>query len=289
MFVMRLAVASVLLVTGTVPDDTDDYDFDQIDAEATTGNDPDDPPPPPDCVWSSAGATNADRAREQGFWRQIDGGDHYDDVLVFLEDGTLRRTFTSTQTTYVLQWRICRDPNHDDHGRRRWTVVGPPNPTVYWEELTERVTRRIPLPAPDIGLTLAPDGSARIPINLGLWIAVTNPDDVVARAEPAPGIWAETRATLAHIEYLSGTDRTSGTCPGAGTPLPDDARDTVDAGPCGYTYTDHGEVGTHTAVLRATWTVISTASTGATQPRPDIVVETVIPVDIYEIQTVGTG
>jgi hypothetical protein len=160
---------------------------------------------------------------------------------------------------------------------------------VYWDELTERVTRRVPLPAPNLGVELRPDGSLGVPINLGLWIAVDNPDDVVARAEPAPGIWAETRARLDHIEFFTGTGATSGECSGGGTPIPEAANDTVEEGPCGYTYTSADERGEHTAILRATWTVTNTASTGASERRPDIVLETLIPIDVYEIQTVGTG
>ncbi|MFW2336274.1 hypothetical protein [Ilumatobacter sp.] len=260
-----------------------------VDAEETVTGDPGDPPPPPECWWSSNEASSGDLAHERGFWRQIDGGDHYDDVLVFFEDGSLHRTFVSEQRTYVLQVRVCNNPDHEEAGRRRWTVVGPPNPTVYWDELTERVTKRVPLPAPNLGVELQPDGSLGVPINLGLWIAVDNPDDVVARAEPAPGIWAETRARLDHIEFFSGTGRGSGECAGAGTPIPDAATDTVAEGPCGYTYESADERGEHTAILRATWTVINTTSTGATERRADIVLDTPIPIDVYEIQTVGTG
>jgi hypothetical protein len=155
--------------------------------------------------------------------------------------------------------------------------------------LTARVTKRVPLPAPNLGFATEPDGSVDITVNLGLWIAVDNPDDVVARAEPAPGVWAETRAALDHVEYLSGTGGTSGPCEGAGTPLADSALDVIEQGPCGYTYSSIDEIGEHTAVLRATWTVTNTTSTGASERRADIVLETLIPIEVYEIQTVGTG
>lgn len=259
-----------------------------IDAEASVTNESGAPAPPPACWWSNKAASAGDLADEKGFWWRIDAGDHYDDVIVFFEDGWLHRTFISEQRTYVLQVRVCSDPNHEDHGRRRWEVVGPPDPTVYWDELTERVTRRVPLPAPDLGLETQPDGSIEVAVNLGLWIAVDNPDDVVARAEPAPGVWAETRATLDHIEFLSGTGGTSGPCAAAGTPLPEASSDVIEEGPCGYTYTSVDELGEHTAILRATWIVTNTASTGASERRPDIVLETPIPIEVYEIQTVGT-
>lgn len=261
-----------------------------IDAEASTGTDPGPAPPPPECWWESLSATNSDRAQEQGFWRQIDGGDHYDDVLVFLEDGTLRRTFSSSQTTYVLQVRVCTDATDDRAGQQRWSEVGPPNPTVYWDELTERVTRRVPLPEPDLGFEIGPSGRVEIAVQVGLWIAVTNSEDVVARAEPAPGVWAETRASLDRIEFVTGTGATiTEGCAGAGTLLPDGGADTLDEGGCGYTYETVGELGEHTATIRAIWTVMNTTSTGESQPRDDIVLETDIPIEVFEIQTVGTG
>ena len=88
---------------------------------------------------------------------------------------------------------------------------------------------------------------------------------------------------------MSGTGGSSGPCAGAGTPLAVTASDVVDEGPCGYTYTSVDELGEHTAILRATWTVLNTTSTGASERRPDIVLETAIPIEVYEIQTVGTS
>ena len=257
-------------------------------AEVTVSEAPE-PPPPPPCYWTSKSATAGDMAHEKGFWQQIDGGDHYDDVLVFFEDGSLHRTFISTQKTYVLQVRICDDRDDADHGNIRWTVVGPPNPELLWEELSERVTRRVPLPQWELGMTPEADGTVRVVVNLGLWIAVTNSDDVVARAEPAPGVWAETRASLSGITFDPGNGARPIPCTGAGSPLPDDLGDTTEQGPCGYTYTTVDDLGEHTATVTATWTVTSTASTGSSETRPDIVLRTQIPIDVYEIQTVGTG
>ena len=94
---------------------------------------------------------------------------------------------------------------------------------------------------------------------------------------------------LDHIEFFSGTGGTSGQCGGGGTPLPDAEADTVEEGPCGYTFESIDERGEHTAILRAAWTVTNTTSTGASERRADIVLETLIPIDVYEIQTVGTG
>lgn len=286
--VLMLASVGATAEAGA-PDDGIDRNR-TIDSEATvTAPEPGRPPAPP-CVWRSKSATQADFSAEKAFWGRIDGGAHYDEVLVFFEAGSLRRTWVTSQITYVLQVRVCGDRDDPDHGRTRWSVVGPPNPTLLWDELTERVTRRVPDPDPNLGFAVGDDGRARIVVNLGLWIAVDNPDDIVARAEPAPGVWAEARATLDHIEFESGTGGGSGSCPGAGTPLPADHDTLVDQGGCGYTYTRPDELGDHTATLRAVWRVTNTSSntTGATQ-RPDIVVETLVPITVVEIQTVGTG
>ena len=290
---MRLSAALLGLVMVVAPATgvrADSHRNDKIGASATTATGDDSPaPPPPECWWQGQSASAIDRAQEQGFWRQIDAGDHYDDVLVFLEDGTLRRTFSSSQKTYVLQIRVCSDPSDDRAGGRRWAEVGPPHPTVYWDELTERVTRRVPVPQPDLGFDTGPDGVVDIAVQLGLWIVVENGEDVVARAEPAPGVWAETRARLDRIEFDTGTGVTvTEGCSGAGTRLPGGG-DTVEQGGCGYTFTRVDELGDHTAVVRAIWTVTNTTSTGATEQRPDIVLETPIPIKVFEIQTVGTG
>lgn len=283
-------LAGLVILSGTTPPEPEEApDVNNIDAVATVTTDPDDVPAPPVCWWTDKTASNGDLVDEQGFWRMIDGGDHYDDVLVFIEGGSLHRTFISEQRTYILRTKVCDDPSSDDHGLVRWVEVGPPNPTVYWDELTERVTKRVPLPEPNLGFTAQPDGTIAITVNLGLWITVDNPDDVVARAEPVPGVWAETRAALDHIEYLSGTGHTSGPCAGAGTPLPDLAADISAEGPCGYTYTTVDELGAHTAILRATWTITNTTSNGDVERRADIVLDTTIPIEVYEIQTVGTG
>lgn len=261
-----------------------------LDAEATTETEPEPLPPAPECWWESLPATASDRAREQSFWDQIDGGDHSDDVVVFLEDGTLQRTFSTTQKTFILRIKVCTDPADERAGQRGWAEVGPPNPTVYWDVLTERVTRRVPVPEPSLGFDAGPDGTVRIAVQVGLWIAVSNADDVVARAEPAPGVWAETRARLDRIEFVTGTGTTvTQGCEGAGTPLPPTASGGVEQGGCGYTYTTVDELGVHTAIVRAIWTVTNSTSTGATQQRDDIVLETPVMVDVFEIQTVGTG
>lgn len=63
----------------------------------------------------------------------------------------------------------------------------------------------------------------------------------------------------------------------------------MEEGPCGYTYESYDEIGEHTAILRATWTVTNTTSTGASETRAPIILETLIPIDVYEIRTVGTG
>ena len=76
-------------------------------------------------------------------------------------------------------------------------------------------------------------------------------------------------------------------CAGNGTPLPPSKRDSVEQGPCGYTFTDADDVGDTQFTITSTWAVTWRLSDGNTGAEPDIDVSTTIPYEIYEIQTVG--
>ncbi len=75
-------------------------------------------------------------------------------------------------------------------------------------------------------------------------------------------------------------------CPGFGTPIPESALDSIAEGPCGYTYPAAVEGGAMT--VSSTWWVTWELSDGRTGRDADIVVSTVVPYDVVEIQTVGT-
>jgi hypothetical protein len=191
-----------------------------------------------------------------------------------------------TGVTSVRQVRNCSDDGHDDFGNVRWSPVGPPDPAVYLPDLTDRVVKSVPPPDWDLGFGDG-DGPVDVFVNVGLWISVSNSDDVVARAEPVAGIWAETRATLDHIEFVPGNGDATVVCDGAGTPLPAERTDDPAQGPCGYTYDSVDDLGDRAGTVRAVWRVENSTSTGAYERRPDIVLEAAVPMHIYEVQTVG--
>ncbi len=77
-------------------------------------------------------------------------------------------------------------------------------------------------------------------------------------------------------------------CSGHGTPIPDDQKNSIEQGPCGYTYTADTDDESIDITITSTWTVTWELSDGATGQEPDIVVTSMLPYEVYEIQTIGT-
>jgi hypothetical protein len=240
-------------------------------------------PPPPQCWWVNVAARGGDLEWAVDSIASADGGAHAGDAIAFVQDGALQITVLASGATFVRQVRECDDPDDPRVGDFRWQPTAPPDPGVYLPALNERVSRLVPLPDPNI--SPAPD----VLINVGLWIAVDNADDVVARAEPAAGIWAETRATLTRTEFDPGNGDPVVVCDGAGSPIPAGMDDDPRPGPCGYTYTRYSDLGTRTAIVRTTWEVTNRTSTGHFEQRAPIVRETTVALYVFEIQTVGAG
>jgi hypothetical protein len=189
----------------------------------------------------------------------------------------------ATLTTYLHQVRRCTDTTRPQSRQRRWAVTTPPDPAILIPALYQRVVRRVPVPEPNV------DPAPEVLVHVGLWIAVANSADVVAHAEPAPGVWAETRATLTSTTFDPGNGAQPVTCAGAGTPIPPGMDDDPREGPCGYTYTTVADLGDRAATITTTWTVTATTSTGHRENRDPITLRVALPLHVYEIQTVGSG
>ncbi len=174
------------------------------------------------------------------------------------------------------------DPAGVSDGDGRWVVVGPPDPAILLPGATEQATKPITTPLP----TLSP--AARAPVNLGMWLSVQPAGPIVARAELGP-LWAETTATLATTSFDLGTGDAPVVCDGHGTPIPDNKKNSIDQGPCGYTYRADSDGGSFDITITSTWTVTWELSGGSTGSEPNIAVTAVLPYEVYEIQTVGTG
>ncbi|MDJ0767148.1 MAG: hypothetical protein QNJ12_00085 [Ilumatobacter sp.] len=205
-------------------------------------------------------------------------------VTYYYAEGVLNRW---NESDGEFEWRIKADCHGDKSrygvadGEIDYTSTAPPDPSILLRRTTVAVTEEIDVPPPAIN----PAGAAAI--NLGLWLGVEPIPPVVAEATLGP-LWARTTATLASTSFDLGNGETV-TCAGNGTPIPESQLDTLDAGPCGYTYTTTDDLDVTEIGVTVTWHVTWELSNGRTGREPDIVVTTTIPYEVYEIQTVGTG
>jgi hypothetical protein len=92
----------------------------------------------------------------------------------------------------------------------------------------QSVTAQVPTPSMNVN----PDPSVGGTVNLGLWLAVDDPGQVSITASVGP-VWATVTARYVSTLWDFGNGD-SVECEGLGTPIVD--TDTVEQGPCGYTY-----------------------------------------------------
>ncbi len=117
-------------------------------------------------------------------------------------------------------------------------------------------------------------------VNLGMWLAVEEAsyDPITARAG---AVWITVTPTIGRttFEFGNGDDVV---CEGFGVPIVD--LETIDEGPCGYTYT---EPGNYTLTITSVWELPYTSSNGPGSIAPlERTIE--VPYEVIEIQTVGT-
>ena len=204
-------------------------------------------------------------------------------ITFYSEDGVLHRwneIATRFESYQIADCTAATAPGTVVTGDGRWVVAAPPNPEILLPGTILEATEPIGLPAPDINPAT---GAA---VNLGLWLAVEPAGPITARAELGP-LWAETTATLASTRFDPGNGDPAVVCNSFGTPIPPTASDTIEEGPCGYTYTEVPD-GDVDITVTSTWTVTWRTSAGTTGREPDIGVTTALPYDVYEIQTIGT-
>jgi len=206
-------------------------------------------------------------------------------LTFYSEDGRLHRWNDVGDRFEKHQFADCSnatDPGTVTSGDTRWRAAVPPNPAILLPGTTEQTTELITPPAP----TLSP--MDRAPVNLGMWLAVQPAGPISVRAELGP-LWAATTATMVTTSFDLGTGDVPIVCAGHGTPIPDSKKDSIGQGPCGYTYTADTDGETIDITIASTWTVTWSLSDGTMGSEADIVVTTVLPYEIYEIQTIGTG
>ena len=145
---------------------------------------------------------------------------------------------------------------------------------------------RAQLPAPTPAIN--PDITAGGIVNLGMWLAVDDPGTTTARAS-LTNVWAQVTATVSHLEIDPGTGDTV-YCDGLGTPIPESALDSVEEGPCGYTYRrsspdDNPFQLAITTVHDVAWST----SDGRTGTLAEVRRTVTVGYDVDEIQTIGVS
>ena len=149
------------------------------------------------------------------------------------------------------------------------------------DDAVGRARRQVPAPA----LDMSPPPTAGGIVNLGLWLAVQPPPPVTVRAE-AGGLWAEATATLASTRWDMGNGDIVD-CAGPGTPIAD--LETVEQGPCGYTYRmSSPDDAPYPLAVTAIWRITyqSSAGGGTSAPMERTLTTSY---DVDEIQTVGVS
>jgi len=254
--------------TGTTSGDT-------IGAECT-----DSPPPPPP---TPVGISNPVRACTWKAGVAVDGWgpDNYANIsasgYAFVEypDGSIGRQFPDGREERVFQ----RNCDGQDLGFT-WVDITVTIDDVI-DDAVDRARRQVPAPALDI----SPPPTAGGIVNLGLWLALQAPAPVTVRAE-AGALWAEATATLASTRWDMGNGDVV-ECAGPGTPIVD--LETVEQGPCGYTYRRSSPDETpYVLGITAIWRITYRSSSGGGTSAP---MERTLTTsyDVDEIQTVGVS
>jgi len=192
--------------------------------------------------------------------------------------------------------QVIRDNNgRPETGWVRTCGTGTANISFYWAPTNINAIDLIPnalanartqLTAPTPAIN--PDATAGGIVNLGMWLAIDDPGTTTARAALA-GVWAQVTANVSDIEFDLGNGDTIN-CDGLGTPIPDSALDSLDQGPCGYTYLQSSpDDDPYQLIITTNYTISYTTSTGANGTLAPISRSVTIDYDVDEIQTIGVS
>ena len=186
---------------------------------------------------------------------------------------------TYGNVAHLAWWRQC------GNNPPELVLLAPIDPIDLVPGAADRVRDYLPSPSPNIN----PDPATGGFVNLGIWYAINDPDETQVRAS-LPGVWAEATGTLTGISIDPGTGDPPIDCPGLGVPIEtvDPTLETVEQGPCGYTYRasspdDAPYQMTITNIYEVTWRTSDGRSGTLGESRRPLT----IPFDIDEIQTIG--
>jgi len=195
-----------------------------------------------------------------------------------LSNGGLGRTLADGTTQKAMR-QICDDDG--SIGALTWSTV-----TTMADLINASIisaTRKIP--APTLAVNPAPEIGGVV--NLGLWLAIANPQPISVQAG-TPTNWARTTAQLTTTTWNMGNGDTV-TCNGPGTPLHegDPGWEHNAQGPCGYTYTQRPPPEPYQVTVTATWNITWTTSHTTTGTANPITRTTGFDYTVVEIQTIG--
>ena len=149
--------------------------------------------------------------------------------------------------------------------------------------LRDELTKVLPLPVPD----MSPTPEAGTVVNLGLWLAITDPGDQGLRLTDGP-VWAEGNATVTGFTVDFGNGD-SVDCEGLGTPYPVGS-EIREEGPCGYTYLHLNPThDPYTLTITSHYAVTYLLSDGETGNLGVVDRDATFDYQVSEIQIVGTG
>ena len=168
-------------------------------------------------------------------------------------------------------WRTCPGGT-----QFRW-IDTDTSPTDLLPGLRDSMSKSLPVPSPDLSPVVAGV------VNLGMWLAVEPVEPVVLSAE-AGLAWIRLRAvhTSTRFEFGNGD---AVTCVGVGTPIVE--LDTVEEGPCGYTYRRPSPPGEPFRLTVSMMWALSFESSDGAGSLPVLTRSTTVEYPVREIQTIG--
>jgi hypothetical protein len=183
--------------------------------------------------------------------------------------------------------RVCPTGNNTGNNTESnsfyWAPANTDPATLIPDALADARTR-LATPTPAIN----PDATAGGIVNLGMWLAVDDPGTTTARATLA-GVWAQVTATISNITIDLGNGDTIH-CDGIGTPIPDTALDSLDEGPCGYTYRQSSpDDDPYQLTITTNYNINWTTSNNQTGTLAPISRSITLDYDVDEIQTIGVS
>lgn len=172
----------------------------------------------------------------------------------------------------------------DGDGTFRFVGDGTPEPDPV-DVAGAEARRQVPLPE----LAINPGLDVGGVVNLGMWLAVANPDPISVTVT-GRGTTVTAVAALAESTWDMG-DGTTITCEGGGVPIErgSSAYSSTDEGPCGHTYRAASTGSGYDIEVTTTWTVTWSATDGRSGTAADVVRTASFEYEVDEIQTVGTG